>query len=96
MMIYNILSIYLYMVIGMYMVSGQEYTSTMDTKEICDKTGECKYMVEEMKDRWKKFYPLPRIYRTYIIWKLLERSRWPFIAGRAGHRSKRGTLWTRL
>ena len=95
-MIPSILSISLYMIVTMYMVSGQVNTSTMDNKMICDRTGECKYMVEEMKERWKKLYPLPRTYRTYIMLKLLEKPRWPFIAQRALQKSKRGTTWTRL
>ena len=97
MMIYSIISISLYMMVAMYMVSGQEHTSTMDTKGICDINGECKYMVEEMRNRWKKFWPLPRSYRTYIISKLLDRPRWPITVERGSlSRFKRGTSWTRL
>ena len=88
---YSNFSIYLCTIVAMYMVSGQEYTSAMDN--ICDKTGECKYMGEEMKDSWKKSYRLPLKYRTYIL-----RPSWPFFVERAGYlqKSKRDTNWTRL
>ena len=88
---YSNLSIYLYIVVAICLVAGQEYTSAMDN--ICDKTGRCKYMVEKMKNSWKKSYPLPRTYRIYIL-----RPRWPFFVERAGYlqKSKRDTNWTRL
>ena len=94
-------SLSLLIMVAMYVVSGKEYTSTVDTKVICDKAGECKYMVEKMKDMRKKFSPLPSwTYRTYknYLKKLLEKPRWPLFVERGDlwSKFKRGATWTRL
>ena len=92
-------SIYLYMMVAMYMFSGPELSSAyvdVDGKMICDRTRECQYMVGEMEDRRKmmKIKYLQQ-HRNHLM-----RPSWPFVIVRAGPwpwaKVKRGPTWTRL
>ena len=87
-------SIYLYMMIAMYMVSGPELSSAVDNMVICDRTRECQYMVGEMEDRRK----MMKIMYPQQPWELLQRPSWPSIIVRARPwaKVKRDPNWTRL